>query len=98
MPAEAEAEIKLLRRQRMSGPAIARHLGRPVSSVGVAPRRLGLGRLAALDPPRQVIRYERERPGELIHIDTKKLGRIVVSGHSVAINQPEFVLAFLHRH
>jgi transposase InsO family protein len=79
----AEAEIEVLRRQRLSGPAIARQLGRPVSTVGAALRRLGLGRLAALDPPRAVIRYERERPGELIHLDTKKLGRIDGIGHRI---------------
>jgi transposase InsO family protein len=83
LPPVAEAEIAALRRQRLSGPAIARQLGRPVSSVGIAMRRLGLGRLAALDPPRQVIRYERERPCELIHIDTKKLGRIDGIGHRI---------------
>ncbi|WP_137180726.1 IS481 family transposase [Roseomonas sp. AR75] len=83
LPAAAEAEIEALRRRRLSGPAIARQLGRPVSTVGVALRRLGLGRLAALDPPRQVIRYERERPGELIHIDIKKLGRIDGIGHRI---------------
>jgi transposase InsO family protein len=79
----AEAEIEALRRQRLSGPAIARQLALPLSTVGVALRRLGLGRLAALDPPRQVIRYERERPGELIHLDTKKLGRIDGIGHRI---------------
>jgi transposase InsO family protein len=83
LSAAAEAEIEALRRQRLSGPAIAHQLGRPVSTVGVALRRLGLGRLAALDPPRQVIRYERERPGELIHLDTKKLGRIDGIGHRI---------------
>jgi transposase InsO family protein len=83
LSATAQAEIAALRRRRLSGPAIARQLGRPVSSVGVALRRLGLGRLAALDPPRQVIRYERERPGELIHIDIKKLGRIEGIGHRI---------------
>jgi transposase InsO family protein len=83
LPAAAEAEIEALRRRRLSGPAIARQVGRPVSTVGRALRRLGLGRLAALDPPRQVIRYERERPGELIHIDTKKLGRIDGIGHRI---------------
>ena len=79
----AEVEIEGLRRRRLSGPAIARQLGRPVSTVGAALRRLGLGRLAALDPPRAVIRYERERPGELIHLDTKKLGRIDGIGHCI---------------
>ena len=87
LPAAAKAEIEALRRQRLSGPAIARQLGRPVSTVGVALRRLGLGRLAALDPPRQVIRYQRERPGELIHLDIKKLGRIDGIGHRITGNR-----------
>ena len=80
---EAEAEIERLRRQRLSGPAIARQARRPVSTVGVVLRRLGLGRLCALDPKPPTIRYERERPGELIHIDTKKLGRIDGVGHRI---------------
>lgn len=79
----AEAAIERLRRQRLSGPAIARRLGRPVSTVGKALRRLGLGRLRALDAPMPVIRYEREKPGELIHIDSKKLGRIDGIGHRI---------------
>jgi transposase InsO family protein len=83
LAAAAEAEIAAPRRQRLSGPAIARQLGRPVSTVGAALRRLGLGQLAALDPPRKIHRYERERPGELIHIDTKKLGRIDGIGHRI---------------
>ena len=83
----AEAEIAALRRQRLSSPAIARQLGRPVSTVGHALRRLGLGPLAALDPPREVIRYEREHPGELIHIDIKKLGRIDGIGHRITGNR-----------
>jgi transposase InsO family protein len=83
LDAALEAEIAALRRQRLSGPTIARQLALPVSTVGLVLRRLGLGRLTALDPPRQVIRYERERPGELIHIDTKKLGRIERIGHRI---------------
>jgi transposase InsO family protein len=79
----AEAEIEALRRQRLFGPAIARQLALPLSTVGHTLRRLGLGRLAALEPPRQIIRYERERPGELIHLDTKKLGRIDGIGHRI---------------
>jgi hypothetical protein len=80
---QAEAEIEGLRRQRLSGPAIARQARRPVSTVGAVLRRLGLGRLTSLDPKPPVIRYERERPGELIHIDTKKLGRIDGIGHRI---------------
>jgi hypothetical protein len=45
----------------------------------VALRRRRLGRLASLDPKRPIIRYEREKPGELIHIDIKKLGRTASS-------------------
>jgi transposase InsO family protein len=78
-----EAEIEALRRQRLSGPAIARRLGRPVSTVGAVLRGHGLGRLAALDARTPVVRYERERPGELIHIDTNKLGRIAGIGHRI---------------
>jgi transposase InsO family protein len=80
---EVTNEIEALRRQRLSGPTIARRLGRPVSTIGVVLRRRGLGRLTALDPRPPVIRYERERPGELIHIDTKKLGRISRIGHRI---------------
>lgn len=76
-------EIERLRRERLSGPAIARQARQPVSTVGAWLRRLGLGRLSALDPKPPVIRYERERPGELIHIDTKKLGRIDGIGHRI---------------
>jgi len=79
----AEAEIETLRRQRMTGPAIARRLRRPLSTVGAVLRRRGLGRLKALDPRPPVVRYERERPGELIHIDIKKLGRIQGIGHRI---------------
>ncbi len=76
-------EIERLRRERMTGSQIAGRLGMPRSTVGVALRRLGLGRLGNLDPKPPVIRYERQRPGELIHIDTKKLGRIDGIGHRV---------------
>jgi transposase InsO family protein len=79
-----EAEIEALRRQRLSGPAIARQLGRPVATIGVVLRRRGLGRLKALDPKPAVIRYQRDRPGELIHIDIKKLGRIDGIGHRIS--------------
>jgi transposase InsO family protein len=80
---EASTAILSLRRQRLTGPAIARRLGRPVSTVGLVLRRGGLGRLAALEPRPPVIRYEKERPGEMIHIDIKKLGRIDGVGHRI---------------
>ena len=78
------AQIERLRRQeRLTGPAIARQLGMPASTVGKVLRRIGLGRLAALEPKPPVVRYERQRPGELIHIDVKKLGRIEGVGHRI---------------
>jgi transposase len=72
-----ERRIAQLRRRRQSGPRIADALGLPLSTVGEVLRRLGLGRLPPLQPRPPVVRYERERPGELLHVDAKKLGRIV---------------------
>jgi transposase InsO family protein len=77
------AEIERLRCERMTGPAIARLLGMARSTVGLALRRLGLGKLKALDPRPPVIRYERAAPGEMIHLDIKKLGRFDRAGHRV---------------
>jgi transposase InsO family protein len=77
------AEIERLRRQRMTGPKIARALGMAISTVGAVLRRLGLGKLANLDPKPEVIRYERAAPGEMIHLDIKKLGRFDIEGHRV---------------
>ena len=80
---ERVVEIEHRRRQRLSGPTIARQLGMPVSTVGKVLRRLGLGKLGVLEPKPPVVRYQRERPGELIHIDVKKLGRIQAIGHRI---------------
>ena len=46
-------------------------------------RRLGLNRLSRLEPPRPVVRYEHPRPGDLVHVDVKKLGRIGRVGHRI---------------
>jgi transposase InsO family protein len=73
--------IGALRRLRMTGPEIALCLGMAVSTVSGILTRSGLGRLWRLEPPAR--RYERSRPGELIHIDVKKLGRIQHVGHRV---------------
>jgi transposase InsO family protein len=83
LPTASVAAIESLRRQRMTGPAIARRLGLPRSTVGAVLRRLGLGRLAALEDKPPPVRYQRQRPGELIHLDTKKLGRIDGIGHRI---------------
>jgi len=80
-------DIERLRRERCSGPAIARKLAIPRSTVGVVLRRRGLGRLAALQAKPEIIRYERDKPGELIHLDIKKLGRIDGIGHRITGNR-----------
>jgi transposase InsO family protein len=84
LPAERLVEIERLRRQRCTGPQIAFALAMARSSVGLVLRRLGLGRLALLDPKPPVTRYERKRPGEMIHLDIKKLGKINGIGHRFA--------------
>jgi len=81
-PARVE-QIEALRRQRWTGEAIAREVGVSAATVSRVLRRLGLNRLSALEPAPPVRRYERERPGELIHIDIKKLGRFAAQGHRV---------------
>lgn len=83
LSAEQIAAVEQLRRQRQTGPMIARALGMARSTVSLVLRRLGLNRLALLEPRPAVIRYERERPGELIHIDIKTLGRIDGIGHRI---------------
>lgn len=88
LTAEQVAAIAHLRRQRQSGPGIARILGMARSSVGLVLRRLGLNRLDRLEPKPPVIRYERERPGEMIHLDIKKLGKINGIGHRFAPRGP----------
>ena len=80
---ERIADIAALRRRRMSSTRIAHRLGVPTSTVVKTLRRLGLNRLKSLEPQQPVVRYERKRPGELVHIDTKKLGRIDGVGHRI---------------
>ena len=76
--------IAALRRLRLTGPEIALALGMAISTVGVVLDRIGLGKLSRLEPPEPPNRYERQRPGELLHIDVKKLGRIQHVGHRVS--------------
>ena len=80
-PRRVEALIERLRRLRMTSTRIAAQLEMAVSTVGAVLKRLGLNRLSRLEPPEPPNRYERRRPGELIHIDIKKLGRFNTPGH-----------------
>jgi transposase InsO family protein len=75
--------IESLRRQRLTGQAIAAEVGVSAATVSRVLKRLGLNRLSALAPAEPVRRYERARPGELIHIDIKKLGKFDRVGHRI---------------
>jgi transposase len=68
--------IAMLRRLRMTAAEIAEVLSMPLSTVSAVLTRIGLGKLSRLEPPEPPNRYERRHPGELVHIDVKKLGRI----------------------
>jgi transposase InsO family protein len=79
--------IEALRRQRMTGKAIAAETGVSTATVSRVLKRLGLNRLSALEPAEPPRRYQRERPGELIHIDIKKLGKFNRIGHRITGRQ-----------
>lgn len=83
-PESLEAAILRAREQLREGPhVIGWAVGAAASTVHAVLRRHGRSRLAERPKPEEVIRYERSRPGELIHVDIKKLGRIVTPGHRV---------------
>lgn len=71
-----EDMILLLRRCRMTGPRIARDLKLPRATVARVLKRAGLERLSKLETPEPANRYQHRRPGDLLHLDVKKLGRI----------------------
>jgi len=75
-PERRVALIVALRKLRMTAAEIAFCLGMALSTVSAVLRRVGLGKRSRLDPVEPPNRYERARPGELLHIDVKKLGRI----------------------
>jgi transposase InsO family protein len=75
--------IAALRRERLTGKAIAAEVGVSPATVSRILKRLGLNRLKMLEPAQPVRRYEREHPGELIHIDIKKLGKFNKIGHRI---------------
>jgi transposase len=76
--------IAALRRLRFTAAEIAEVLGMALSTVSAVLLRIGLGKRSRLEPPEPPNRYERQRPGELIHIDVKKLGRIDKIGHRIS--------------
>jgi transposase InsO family protein len=82
-PARLVERIEALRRQRWTGKQIAHETGVSPATVSRVLGRLGLSRLKDLEPAAPVRRYEREHPGQLIHIDIKKLGRFDRVGHRI---------------
>jgi len=87
LPADRVRAIEALRRLRMTAAEIAEALEMALSTVSRWLTRIGLGKLSRLAPPEPPNRYERKRPGELIHVDVKKLGRILRPGHRVTGNR-----------
>jgi transposase InsO family protein len=92
--------IEELRRERRPYREIAKGVKAPLSTVARYVRTLGLNRLEILDPKPPVQRYEHERPGELVHLDTKRLGRFRRPGHRVTgnrhVDSPRAGWEFLH--
>jgi transposase InsO family protein len=82
-PPATRAAVEALRRQRHTGKQIAAEVGVSPATVSRILRCLGLSRIRDLEPAEPVRRYEREQPGELIHIDIKKLGRFIRPGHRI---------------
>jgi transposase InsO family protein len=74
------AQIDALRRQRLTYKRISEKTGVPATTVAAIAKRRGLSKLKDLDPPEPVRRYEREAPGELLHFDIKRLGKIAGVG------------------
>jgi transposase InsO family protein len=75
-PAKRVEAIAALRRLRMTAAEIAELLSMPLSTVSAWLKRIGLGKRSRLEPPEPPNRYELARPGQLVHVDVKKLGRI----------------------
>ena len=89
-PGKALAILEL-RRKRLTQRRIAQALGVSASTVSRVLARAGMSRLRDLEPAEPTVRYEHERPGDLLHIDTKKLGRIERTGHRVTGNRRDTV-------
>ncbi len=82
-PAAQVAVVLALRKLRLPGFQIARQSALSRATVSRILRRHGLARLSALEPALPVVRYQRQHPGELLHFDIKKLGKIVRPSHRV---------------
>jgi transposase InsO family protein len=89
LPADWRSAVEALRRLKFTQARIVEALGLSRSRVQRCCSDIGLGKLGALEPPRPENRYERQAPGELVHLDTKKLGRFYQPGHRVTGNRSD---------
>jgi transposase InsO family protein len=80
---ETQEQIMALRRQRWTGQQVAHETGVSPATVSRILRRARLSRIRDLEPAEPVIRYERKKPGDMIHLDIKKLGRFERVGHRI---------------
>jgi transposase InsO family protein len=81
--AEQVVRVEALRRERWTGVRIAQATGLSRSTVSRILTRLKLNKMRMLEPTEPVVRYEHEAPGDMLHIDIKKLARIVKAGHRI---------------
>ena len=102
LSSERIAQVIALRHERRTGRFICRRLGLSAASVSRVLRRARLSRWRDLEPRPPIVRYQRERPGELLHLDIKKLGRIQGVGHRIhgdrrkALRNPGIGWDFVH--
>jgi len=82
-PPQTVARVEALRRQRWTGKHIAMELALSPATVSRILRRLGINRMRDLEPAEPARRYERQAPGEMIHLDIKKLGCFERVGHRI---------------
>jgi transposase InsO family protein len=97
LSADRVKAIEALRRLRMTAAEIAEVLGLALSTVSRWLARIGLGKRSRLEPPEPPNRYERKRPGELIHVDVKKLGRIERGAGHRATGKKHYTRRFTDR-
>ncbi len=83
LPRYRQRQVEKARRKRWSSLRIASHYALPVSTVVTMLQRLKLNRLPSLAPPQPLVRSEHARPGALLHLDIKKLGRVAGVGHRI---------------
>lgn len=82
-PDDVVDRIIALRRQRLTGAHIAARTGASPATVSRVLRRAGLSRLRDLEPAAPVCRHERDHPGDMIHLDIKRLGKFERTGHRI---------------